>query len=204
MNIEDINFPKNVLWRGPTITLRSPNIENDCLPIKNILSDIYTMKNLRFMTKEPLGWSINDVKKRLETQINNQKEKKALVVHIIYQDIIIGMSGFTVIDMINRNAEIGIILDKNYWGKNIATEVYYLCLKFAFEELHLHRIQWVTTEENNGMRGWLENICNLQAEAIIKDTIIINNKFISNYIYAMFENDWNNEIKKKLEKRLNI
>jgi RimJ/RimL family protein N-acetyltransferase len=69
----------------------------------------------------------------LEKQINNQKEKKALVVNIIYQDRIIGMSGFTVIDMINRNAEIGIILDKKYWGKNIATEVYYLCLKFALK-----------------------------------------------------------------------
>jgi RimJ/RimL family protein N-acetyltransferase len=200
---KDINFPKNVLWCGPTITLRTPKLE-DCLSIKNILSDIYTMKNLRFMTKEPLGWSINDVKKRIETQLHNQNEKKALVVHIICQDKIIGMSGFTVIDMINRNAEIGIILDKNYWGKNIATEVYYLCLKFAFEELHLHRIQWITTKENNGMRGWLENVCNLQVEAIIKDTIIVNNEFISNYIYAMFENDWNNEIKKKLEKRINI
>jgi RimJ/RimL family protein N-acetyltransferase len=65
--------------------------------------------------------------------------------------------------------------------------------KICFEELHLHRIQWVTIEEN---------ICNLQTEAIIKDTIIINNKFISNYIYAMFENNWNNEFKKKIENQM--
>lgn len=198
----NINFPNSVIWNGPTITLRTPMIE-DAPVIKDILSDIYTMKNLRFMTKEPLGWSLDDVEKRLKTQLNNQKEKKALVVHIIYQDKIIGMSGFTVIDLINKNAEIGIILDKNYWGKNIATEVYYLCLKFAFEELHLHRVQWITTEENNGMRKWLENVCNLNVEAIIKDVIIVNDKFISNYIYAMFENDWEG-IKKKLEKRINF
>ena len=201
--MKDIKFPEKVLWSGSTITLRTPNIE-DCLSIKNILSDIYTMKNLRFMTKEPLGWSIDDVKKRIEMQLHNQKDKKALVVHIIYKNKVIGMSGFTVVDMINRNAEIGIILDKDYWGKNIATEVYYLCLKFAFEELKLHRIQWITTKQNDGMRGWLENICNLEIEAIIKDATIVNNSFISNYIYAMFENDWNNKIKKKLEKRINI
>lgn len=198
----NINFPNSVIWNGPTTTLRTPMIE-DAPVIKDIISDIYTMKNLRFMTKEPLGWSLDDVEKRLKTQLNNQKEKKALVVHIIYQDKIIGMSGFTVIDLINKNAEIGIILDKNYWGKNIATEVYYLCLKFAFEELHLHRVQWITTEENKGMRKWLENVCNLNVEAIIKDVIIVNDKFISNYIYAMFENDWE-EIKNKLEKRINF
>lgn len=151
------------------------------------------------MIKKPLGWSLKDVKKRLETQLDNQKEKKALVVHIIYNNKVIGMSGFTVIDIINKNAEIGIIIDKEYWGKNIASEVYYLCLKFAFEELHLHR---VTTEQNNGMRGWLEKVCNIQVEAIIKDIIMLDNKFISEYVYAMFEEDWNNRIKKILEKRV--
>jgi RimJ/RimL family protein N-acetyltransferase len=203
INIKEqkINFPNEVLWKGPTITLRTPVLEDSPI-IRNILSDIHTMKDLRFMTREPSGWSLDDVKKRLQTQLNNQKEKKALVVHIIYNNKIIGMSGFTMIDIINKNAEIGIIIDKKYWGKNIASEVYYLCLKFAFEELNLHRIQWVTTEQNKGMRGWLEKICNIQVEAIIKDIIILDDKFISNYIYAMFEEDWNNRIKKILEKRI--
>ncbi|CAO3611099.1 unnamed protein product [Cunninghamella blakesleeana] len=146
----DINFPSNVIWNGPTVTLRTPILE-DALEIKEILSDISTMKYLRFMTKEPFGWSLDD---------------------------------------------------QRLLGKNIATEVYYLCLKFAFEQLHLHKVQWVTTKENNGMRGWLENVCNLPIEAIIKDDIIVNNEFISSYIYAMFEYDWEG-IKTKLEKRIN-
>jgi hypothetical protein len=55
MNIEDINFPKNVLWRGPTITLRSPNIEKDCLSIKILLSDIYTITMINKRCKKKIG-----------------------------------------------------------------------------------------------------------------------------------------------------
>lgn len=191
-------FPERVTWQGPNGTYRTPLLE-DAEQIRAILSDIVTMKHLRFMTKEPNGWTIQQVEDRLNDQLQGQKENRKLVVHIIYEGKVVGMSGFTVIDTGHRNAEIGIILDKEYWGKNLATEAFYFSLKWAFDELGLHRVIWYTTETNEGMRGWLERVCELKVEAINREVLNVNGEWLNGYTYALFEDDWCSRVKSLLE-----
>lgn len=194
-------FPGQVTWTGPIGIYRTPILE-DAEQIRNILSDIQTMKYLRFMTKEPIGWTLQQVEDRLTDQLQGQKENRKLVVHVIYDGKVVGMSGFTLIDTVHRNAEIGIILDKDYWGKNLATEAFYFSLKWAFDEIGLHRVHWITTEMNHGMCGWLENVCQLKVEAINREVLNVGGKWINTITYALFEDDWRNSVKTILQAKV--
>lgn len=189
-----LQFPAQVNWIGPVGSYRTP-ILGDAEEIRSILSDIHTMKHLRFMTNEPKGWTLQQVVDRLKDQIQGQKDNRKLVVHVVYEGKIVGMSGFTVIDIVHRNAEVGIILDKNFWGKNLATEAFYFSLKWAFDEMGLHRVYWRTTEENVGMRGWLEKVCKLEVEAINRETLNVQGEWIDSYTYALLENEWRERVK---------
>ncbi|KAJ6639716.1 hypothetical protein Bhyg_12463, partial [Pseudolycoriella hygida] len=99
------------------------------------------MKNLRFMAKQPNGWTLPQVEERLRDQLQGQQDNRKLIVHVIYE---------------------GKVVD--CWRKNLATESFYFSLKWAFDEMQLHRVQWRTTEFNFGMRRWLENVCQLNVE----------------------------------------
>lgn len=53
----------------------------------------------------------------------------------------IGTTGFTRIDEENRVAEIGYVLNPDYWGMGLATEAAAAAIKFAFETLNMHRVE---------------------------------------------------------------
>ena len=53
----------------------------------------------------------------------------------------IGTCGFTRIDAANDSAEIGYVLNPDFWGKGIAAEAAARVIRFGFEELGLHRIE---------------------------------------------------------------
>jgi RimJ/RimL family protein N-acetyltransferase len=194
------SFPKEVSWDGPNATYRTPRLE-DAPEIRVILSDLDNMKYLKFMTK-PGGWTEEQVRERLGNQLKKQEDNQALVLHIIRDGKVVGMTGFTVIDLEHGHAEVGIILDKSCWGKNIATEAFYFSLKWIFEEVGIHRVQWVTTRPNVGMRGWLEKVCGLQPEAINKEVWRFDDQWVDQFCYAVLEDEWRNTVKGTLYSKI--
>ncbi len=56
-------------------------------------------------------------------------------------DRMIGTCGFTSFDCANDAAEIGYVLNPEFWGRGIAVEAVRLILAFGFERLSLHRIE---------------------------------------------------------------
>ncbi len=53
----------------------------------------------------------------------------------------IGTCGFTRIDCKNHLGEVGYVLNKNYWGRGLATEALQRVIQFAFEVLKLGRVE---------------------------------------------------------------
>ena len=53
----------------------------------------------------------------------------------------IGTCGFTRMDELNRVAEIGYVLNPDYWGNGFATEAAKRVMEFAFEELKVNRVE---------------------------------------------------------------
>lgn len=54
--------------------------------------------------------------------------------------------------------EIGYLLDKNYWGKGLATEASNSGLEFGFSELGIHEIVGIVHPENNASIRVLEKL----------------------------------------------
>jgi ribosomal-protein-alanine N-acetyltransferase len=63
-------------------------------------------------------------------------------------DKLIGLVALHHIDYRNLNAQIGYILNKDYWNKKIMSEVLRTVIKFLFDNTELHRLEVNINKEN--------------------------------------------------------
>ena len=68
----------------------------------------------------------------------------------------IGTCGFTRFDYFNDCGEIGYVINPNFQGQGVATEVLGRTIRFGFEKLNLHRIECRFMIENEGSRRVME------------------------------------------------
>ena len=73
----------------------------------------------------------------------------------------IGTCGFTKFDYSNNAAEIGYVLNSDYWGKGYCSEAVSKIIEFGFESLKLHRIEARYMKENIRSRNVMEK-CGMQ------------------------------------------
>ena len=57
------------------------------------------------------------------------------------EDRVLGTATLFRVDPEHRRAEIGYALARSAWGRGLATEALSILIRFAFEELHLHRLE---------------------------------------------------------------
>ncbi|KAJ2852665.1 hypothetical protein IWW36_000022 [Coemansia brasiliensis] len=222
---------------GSLITLIPPDKDQDTA-MSRLLSDIETMKYLKFMTRTG-GFTKKDAAARRVNRDERQQQKKELVNYTvaikrsripqgILQNIgddeflpareipidggsinmnesyvVIGCCGLNNIDLSNRCSEAGIILDARFWRSGASSEALYLTLKFGFETLCLHRIALQTTEENLGMRGWMERVVGVDVECIRKEVLYLgNDEYIDSWDYAIFDHQWYVSVENNLQSRI--
>lgn len=101
----------------------------------------------------------------------------------------IGTCGFSHIDLENNSAEIGYVLNSDYWGCGYAAEAVDRVLNFGFETLGFNRIfarildgnaQSVRVAEKNRMRY----------EATHKNAIIVKGEYKTYHEYAILKNEF--------------
>jgi RimJ/RimL family protein N-acetyltransferase len=62
----------------------------------------------------------------------------------------IGNIGLVAIDDVHRRAELGISIgEKAYWSRGFGTDALRVLLRFAFEQMNLHRIELITDADND-------------------------------------------------------
>ncbi|KAG0274574.1 hypothetical protein BGZ95_009645 [Linnemannia exigua] len=176
------------------LTLDPPS-PNDDPAMRDMFSDIPTMEFLRFKTKEEKGgWTMPEVVDRREGQ-SKLIEKRAgstFYIHLQETGELAGVMGANNINRVDRNADVGIILWKKFWSGGYGTEALYELMRGLFEDDKLHKITYETTEKNEGMRGFLENACGIPLTYINKDELMCTatHKWVSFYVYVIFEEDW--------------
>lgn len=71
----------------------------------------------------------------------------------------IGNIALQQIDMVNRSAELAILVgEKAYWGKGYATEACRLLLEHAFGTMNLHRVGCGTSQHHTAMQRLAETV----------------------------------------------
>ncbi|MCM3163756.1 GNAT family N-acetyltransferase [Metabacillus litoralis] len=98
---------------------------------------------------------------------------------------LIGVIGFNNTDFINRNTEIFVYIGNDeYWGKGIGTDAVKSIIKFAFEDLNLHRVSLGVFSYNSRAIKAYEKV-GFETEGIMKESVFKAGKYHDKVLMAI-------------------
>lgn len=101
----------------------------------------------------------------------------------------IGAGELTLRDISNRSGEIGYIINPDYWGRGIATDVATLLINFGFSNLSLHRIFATCDPRNIGSSRVLEKV-GMTLEGRIREDLLLKDGWRDSLLYSVLEHEW--------------
>ena len=146
---------------------------------------------------EWLGWvqytnSTQDMTQFIENSRNDFAANKSLVTFIVYQNQIVGTTGFNQIDWTNSNGTIGYWLDTKYKGKGIMTRAVQGLLNYGFDELKLNRIEIRAAIENLKSRAIPERL-GFKQEGVIRQAEKLPKGYVDHAVYGLLKEEWNKQ-----------
>ena len=101
----------------------------------------------------------------------------------------VGTCGFTSFNCSSDSAEVGYVLNPDYWGKGIATEALTRVLRFGFEELKLHRIEAKFIEENKRSLHVMEKV-GMTLEGVCREGMLVKGKYVNVGVCSILRSEW--------------
>ena len=101
----------------------------------------------------------------------------------------VGTCGFTSFNCTSDSAEVGYVLNPEYWGKGIATEALTRVLRFAFEELKLNRVEARFMEDNDRSRRVMEKV-GMTFEGVLREAMLIKGTYANVGICSILRSEW--------------
>ena len=112
----------------------------------------------------------------------------------------VGTCGFTSFNCAADSAEVGYVLNPEYWGKGIAAEALECVLTFGFEELKLHRIEARFMEGNERSRHLMERV-GMQFEGFHRDAMLVKGKYVTVGVCAILCDEWHVRTQESKQKK---
>jgi [ribosomal protein S5]-alanine N-acetyltransferase len=95
------------------------------------------------------------------------------------------------IDERHRHAELGYWIGVPFWGYGICTEAAREILRFAFEELDLHRV-YASHMTNNPASGRVMQKIGMMHEGCLREHYFKDGRFVTTEQYGILKSDWLN------------
>lgn len=165
---------------------RSPKIETERLILRRMrvsdAKDMYDYARRDEVTRYLL-WAPHD---SLEYTCNylRQVEKgyRADSFHdfgVVFKENnkLIGTCGFARIDHANSTAEVGYVLNPDYWGMGIAAEALDAVIRMGFEKQKFNRIEARYMADNTRSRRVMEK-CGMKYEGILRQSIFAKDSYV--------------------------
>jgi RimJ/RimL family protein N-acetyltransferase len=130
------------------------------------------------------GW----LKPAMDDQENAIRSLYSWTVGLKSDNTFIGEAGMSVSNNRFQFAEIHYHVVPELWGKGYATEIAKELIRFAFEDLNLHRVQAGAATENIGSHKVLEK-AGMIKEGIRRKILPIRGEWYDNYTYAILDTD---------------
>ncbi len=139
---------------GDRINLRKLKVSD----AEDIYENVKDEEVVRWTLNIPHPYPPNEAVKFIKRTHYKIRKKTGYAFGIVLKETnrVIGVVDIFNIDWENESAEIGYWLGVRYWNRGLMTEAVRLTLKFAFEELKLHRVSATLLEENVASRRVLE------------------------------------------------
>ena len=137
--------------------------------------------------------------------LEDYQEGKSIPLIIIDKrnNRVAGSTRFGKIDNTNSVLHIGWTwIGKDFQGTGLNTNMKYLMLKYAFEDLQFRKVEFRIDERNEQSRRAIEKI-GAKLEGILRRNVLLDDGFIRNTCcYGILNSEWP-EIKRSLENRIN-
>jgi len=101
---------------------------------------------------------------------------------------LIGCCGILFVDWRLRSGELSIFLDPRYHGRGFEKEALNLLMKYAFEEVNLHKF-WGECYTSNDAMG-LYRAIGFKEDGMVRHSWYHNGKYGNSYIFSMLKDEW--------------
>jgi ribosomal-protein-serine acetyltransferase len=101
---------------------------------------------------------------------------------------IIGSVGLPSIDLTNRSASIGYWLDQAHQGKGVMTAAVGTIVDYAFDGLHLNRLEIRTDVENAASRAVAERL-RFRYEGTLREAYRVGDRYSNDAVYSLLAAD---------------
>jgi len=89
----------------------------------------------------------------------------------------------------NQRAEIGYILNRQYWRRGFMQQALEAVIDFAFETLKLHRIEADVDTQNKGSLGILEKL-GFRREGLFRERWLVYDDWTDSVMLGLLKQDW--------------
>lgn len=125
---------------------------------------------------------------RLQKQTPDEKRDFPFAIILKADNQVVGNCHLFVEHPDTREAWIGYVLNRSYWGQGIMTEAAWAVLAFGFGELNLHRIYATCSPKNIGSQRVLEKI-GMTREGHLRQHKWMKGQWRDSYLYAILEGE---------------
>ena len=144
--------------------------------------------------REWLGWVDMSTDIHITYQIidiNLQKfaNHEALDTAIVYNGKIVGKVSINAINVANKTAQIGYMLDKKYEGRGIMTRAVKAMIDIAMFEYDVHKVEIWAAEGNEKSRAIAERLGFVQ-EGIIRNAEWLYDHYVNHVVYGVLRSEW--------------
>lgn len=119
----------------------------------------------------------------------SQSPRIRFALAVIFNGNMVGSGELNIRDTINKIGEVSYIVNPDYWGKGLATDMGDLLIDFGFKELELHRIYATSDPRNIGSLKVLEKI-GMAKEGKLRENLLIKGGYRNSFLYSVLEHEW--------------
>ncbi|KAI9353912.1 hypothetical protein BDR26DRAFT_19266 [Obelidium mucronatum] len=188
----------------PRIVLSHPPTSYDDESVLALYHDPMFLQHLPLCVKSPPITTIDQI-----VQKRTKETSDSLIfdfrIHNFQTGAFLGTAKLRLTTGLFETCEAGIGVIGNSWKQGIATEALYLLLEYAFRGvrdggLGCNRVSFTTSEENTGMKGWLEARANIRKEGSLKKAWKMRTgDLVDVALYGLQRSEWEGNVKQRLE-----
>ena len=180
----DLYFPN---LSGKLVNLRELSMD-DAITLVSLMN--YNIS--KYLYQVPYPYKIDDALNFIKSSYEYFKLHKAITFGIEYKNVLeskllllVGTIGIKDIDYVNKKANIGYWIGKQYQGKGIATECIKLVVNYAFDILELEEISAFVFPNNNSSIRVLEKNGFIKTTTQVNEYHPLSNRCINSLIYII-------------------
>ena len=166
-------------------------IETERLLLRKVVmddaEDIFLLRTneaaMKYINKPKLI-TIDDAKELIKKM--NEPDRIQWGITLKNENKIIGTIGFHRIEKEHYRAEIGYMLDPEYWNKGLMSEAINKVIAFGFSQMNLHSIEAVINPGNTISRKVLQKF-SFSKEAYFKENFFFEGEFYDSEIYSLLK-----------------